>query len=118
MTMGAEGVGIGGIELPQPVDKATVAIRDANGLTMRTIELGALPEGLKSFGWDGRNNAGQPVAQGRYSFSVTAEQGGKSVTATSYELAPVTGVLRDKSGLMLEVGQLGNFGINEIRQIY
>jgi flagellar basal-body rod modification protein FlgD len=118
MTVGENGQAFGGIELPQTVDNATITIKDANGLTVRTLNLGVLPAGLQDFGWDGKNDAGSPVAAGRYSFSVTAEQGGKAVSATTLELAPVTGILRDKSGVRVELGQLGNFALSDIRQIY
>ena len=118
MSLAAGSAAFGGVELTQSVDKATVTITDGNGLAVRTLELGTLPSGLKNFAWDGKNDAGQPVVAGRYKFSVSAEQAGKSVSATTLELAPVNGVMRDKSGILLELGQMGSVSIDDVRQIF
>ncbi|GAB1394035.1 hypothetical protein MASR1M60_21990 [Rhodocyclaceae bacterium] len=118
MTLPENGQTMAGIELTQPVDNATVTIRDANGLLIRTINLGEQPKGLNEFVWDGKNNAGVQAAAGRYTFSLEAEQGGEEVKAKGLELASVTGIVRDSSGVQLELGQLGNFNMADIRQVY
>jgi flagellar basal-body rod modification protein FlgD len=109
---------VGGVDMPQAVDNATLTITDANGLVIRTIEMGALNEGLTDFVWDGKNNAGAQVAAGDYQFSVKATQDGKSITSTALELATVSGVLRDSTGIKLELGASGNVALGDIRQIY
>lgn len=118
MTLPQDGQSLGAVDFPQAVDKATVTIKDANGLVVRTLQLGDQEAGLSEFVWDGKNDAGEAVAAGRYSFSVSAEQGGKSISAKTLELAEVTGVLREATGIRLELGQLGNFNLADIRQIY
>jgi flagellar basal-body rod modification protein FlgD len=118
MTLPENGQTMAGIELAQPVDNAAVTIRDANGLLIRTLQLGDQPKGLNSFVWDGKNDAGVQAVAGRYTYSVSAAQGGKDVTAKGLELAPVTGILRDGGGIQLELGQLGNFNLADIRQVY
>jgi flagellar basal-body rod modification protein FlgD len=118
MSLPQDGQTVGGVELAQPVDSATLTIRDANGLVVRTLQMGAQPAGLTDFVWDGKSDGGAQAAAGRYSISVAAVQGSKAVTATTLELAPVTGVLRDSTGIRLELGQLGNFDMADIRQIY
>jgi len=118
LTLPENGQTMAGIELTQPADNATVTIRDANGLLIRTLNLGDQPKGLSPFVWDGKNDAGEQAVAGRYTFSVSAAQGGKDVTAKGLELAPVTGILRDGSGIQLELGQLGNFNLTDIRQVY
>lgn len=118
MTLADGGQAAGGVEFSQSVDSATVTIKDANGLVVRTLSLGTQPAGQTRIVWDGKNDAGVQAAAGRYSFSVAAELGGKAVTATALELAEVTGILRDKTGIRLELGQLGDFAMSDIRQIY
>lgn len=118
MSIAENGQTVAGVEFPQAVDAATISIKDANGAVVRTINLGEQNAGLIDFAWDGKNDAGVQAAAGKYSFSVSAEQGGKAVTATTYQLAQVTGILRDKSGMQIELGQLGNFSLTDIRQIY
>lgn len=118
MTLPQDGQSLGAVDFPQAVDNAAVTIKDANGLVVRTLQMGDQEAGLSEFVWDGKNDAGEAVAAGRYSFSVSAEQGGKVVSAKALELASVTGVLREATGIRLELGQLGNFNLADIRQIY
>ena len=118
MSLAENGQTVGGFELSQSVDSATLSVKDANGSVVRTISLGTQDAGLVDFAWDGKNDAGTPAAAGKYSFSISAEQGGKAVSATTYQLAQVTGILRDKSGMQIELGQLGNYNLADIRQIY
>lgn len=118
LTLTEGGQPVGGVEFPQAVDTATLTIHDANGTTVRTVVLGEQEAGLQDFVWDGKNDAGETVAAGKYNFSVSAKQGGKSITATTLEMAQVTGILRDSAGVKLELGQLGNFALADIRQIY
>ncbi|MDP6417977.1 MAG: C25 family cysteine peptidase [Candidatus Krumholzibacteria bacterium] len=46
--------------------EASVAIYDPSGRRVRLLEKGELPEGERSVIWDGRNDAGHPVASGLY----------------------------------------------------
>lgn len=118
MTLTEGNQAYGGVELPQGVDSATLTITNANGLVVRTVELGALDAGIHDFAWDGKNDAGEAVAAGNYNFSISAEQDGKTVKATPLQLGAVTGVLRDANGVKLELGDLGNYALNDVRQIY
>lgn len=118
LSLSSGGQAAAGIEVPQAVDNLTVTITDGNGGVVRTLSLGAQSAGLLTFGWDGKNDAGTPVAAGRYSFAVAADQNGKAVSGTKYELAPVTGILRDKNGVRIELGQLGDYAMSDIRQIF
>lgn len=112
------GMSAGAVDLPQSVDSATVTITDSNGLAIRTLPLGALDAGMSSFVWDGKSDSGEQAVAGNYKFSVSAVQGAKPVTADTLQLAEVTGVLRDKAEINLELGLLGNFKMADIRQIY
>ncbi len=118
ITLPQDGQSLGAVDFPQAVDNASITIKDANGLVVRTIPMGDQQAGLGEFVWDGKNDAGVQLVPGRYSFSVSAEQGGESVSAKTLELASVTGVLRESTGVRLELGQLGNFNLADIRQIY
>jgi len=44
---------------------------------VRNINLGSQPVGLVNWQWDGRNDAGNAVADGAYTFKVSATQAGK-----------------------------------------
>lgn len=112
------GVGLGGVELAGPADKVTVAVKDANGLTMRTLDLGDLPAGVRGFSWDGKTDNGQAVAaDGKYKITIEAKQGGKDVAATALTLGTVAGVSRSGQGFLLDVGGLGKFGMADVKEI-
>ena len=52
------------------LEDATLTIRDESGQIVRTLSLGALPEGEGSISWDGLDDNGNPVPDGTYNFSV------------------------------------------------
>lgn len=112
-----EGAAVGALELAGPADEVTVTIKDASGLVQRTLNLGALPAGVNGFAWDGKNDAGAPVADGSFSMSIAAEQGGKKVTATALALGMVSSITRGAQGMTVNVGSLGAFGLADIKEI-
>jgi flagellar basal-body rod modification protein FlgD len=63
-------------DLDQAVDELKVTVRDANGKTVRTIDLGAQPAGAKDFVWDGKSNDGTTLADGSYRIELTAKAKG------------------------------------------
>jgi hypothetical protein len=57
----------------------TVTIHDAAGRLVRTLARGALFEaGVRSLGWDGRDQAGSPVRSGVYFCRVASERGART----------------------------------------
>jgi flagellar basal-body rod modification protein FlgD len=112
-----EGAAVGAMELAGSADEVIVTIKDANGLVQRTLNLGALPAGVNGFAWDGKNDAGAPVADGRFSMSIAAEQGGKKVTADALALGMVSSITRGAQGMTVNVGSLGAFGLADIKEI-
>ena len=112
-----EGAAVGALELAGPADEVIVTVKDASGLVQRTLNLGALPAGVNGFAWDGKNDAGAPVADGSFSMSIAAEQGGKKVTATALALGMVSSITRGAQGMTVNVGSLGAFGLADIKEI-
>jgi hypothetical protein len=58
---------------------ADVAIYDMTGRVVRRLVAGSLPSGVRSVGWDGRDENGLPVGAGNYFVRLVA---GAGVTAT------------------------------------
>ena len=112
-----EGAAVGALELAGPADEVTVTIKDASGLVQRTLNLGALPAGVNGFAWDGKNDAGAPVADGSFSMSIAAEQGGKKLGANALALGMVSSITRGAQGMTVNVGSLGAFGLADIKEI-
>ena len=108
---------VAGVELAAPADAVNVEIMDANGLVVRTLRLGEQEAGTRAFAWDGKSDTGAQVVDGHYSMAIRATQGGDKVTATALAYGEVDSVVRDGQGLSVNVGKLGGFGMNDIKQI-
>lgn len=113
----AQGVAVGGMELSGSADAVSVAIKDANGLVLRTLNLGALGAGTHGFTWDGKTDNGTPAVDGNYSMSIAATQGGNKVTANALALGLVSSITRAAQGMTVNVGSLGAFTLADIKEI-
>lgn len=113
-----DGGAVAGVTLSGPADDVKVEIKDANGLVVRTLSLGAQEAGVHGFAWDGKSDSGAQAVDGRYTFAATAKQGGEPVTIDGLELGAVDSVSNGSQGITVSVGRLGMFGVNEIKQIF
>jgi len=116
LSLGEQG-GIGGFELGKPADEVSVTIKDSNGLVVRTLELGPQESGIHPFVWDGAANSGAQAAAGNYTYSISAKNGSETSTPMALAYGLVQAVTRNPTGLSVEVGTLGAFTMNDIRQI-
>lgn len=97
------------VTLSGPAAKVTVSIQDANGKTVRTLNLGARAAGVVSVNWDGKDDSGTTAAKGSYTAKVEAtDASGKAVSSTSDVTGTVTKVSFDKGypELLLDSGAL------------
>lgn len=113
-----KGAGIGGFELTEPADKVVVTIKDAAGIAVRNIDLGAQPLGVNTFVWDGLADSGTQAADGQYSFSVKAMRGENAVTASTLAFGKVNSAAPAKNGALLDIGELGFASMNDIKKIF
>lgn len=111
------GGAFGGVDLAEPADQVTIEIRDANGLLMQTLLLGGQEVGVVNFGWDGTTESGAQAADGSYSFTAKAVRGADKVGAERLNFGVVDGIVRGAQGTSINVGRLGSFGMNDIKQI-
>jgi flagellar basal-body rod modification protein FlgD len=112
-----EGKAVGGVELAEPADQVKVTVLDANGLALRTLNLGPQDAGTVSFRWDGKTDSGTQAVDGAYRIAVEALRGDAKVSATALELGVVSSVTRTSQGASLNLGTLGAFKLADIRQI-
>jgi flagellar basal-body rod modification protein FlgD len=112
-----DGLAAGGFELSEPADSVHVTIKDKDGRVVRTLDLKELDAGITVFEWDGKADDGTPAANGEYTISVEAVRGDAAVSATTLQVGVVSSVLRGIQGALLTVGGLGEFRLDEIRQI-
>ncbi|NMG02931.1 flagellar hook assembly protein FlgD [Azoarcus taiwanensis] len=112
-----EAGGVGGFVLDTPAQRVTLSIRDSAGIEVAKIELDDVEAGSHNYVWDGTSVSGERAASGLYTVSVTASEGDKNVAARTLEFGQVTGVMRGPRGADLQVGSLGIFQFNDIKQI-
>lgn len=108
---------VGGFDLPSDADRVNVSISDANGLEIANLDLGSASAGSSNFFWDGAAADGSTAAAGQYTISVKAYRGDTELKATPLEYGQVTAAIKGSVGTDLQVGDLGVFGYDEIKQI-
>lgn len=83
----------------------TVVIKDEDGNVVRTLRLGPQAAGHVEVGWDGLDDAGQPVPEGSYTFEVTAAgPGGEPVEVEPRGRGRVTGLTFERGYPELLIG--------------
>jgi flagellar basal-body rod modification protein FlgD len=85
--------------LPSTAQKTIITIRNAAGDIVRTLD-GETEAGKHSLTWDGKNDQGVQLEDGKYSITVTATGEGQT------EITPVTGIIGRVTGVTVEDGQL------------
>jgi flagellar basal-body rod modification protein FlgD len=81
------------LNLTQASAKTGATITDANGAVVATVDLGAQSAGAHGFTWNGKNSAGQQVADGTYNVTFAAQDSsGQAIAVDSSTSGTVTGV--------------------------
>ncbi len=109
----------GTVVVPSSVASATLKITDTDGKTVRTIDLGSQKAGNASFIWDGKNDAGETVPAGTYTFGATSTIDGQSVALITNLPATVNSVTISQTGgeLMLNLAGLGSVALSKVQTI-
>jgi len=113
----ADGTGKLAYAVKSAADDVTITIKDANGAVVRTIDAGPATADVHFLDWDGKGDSGQSLADGKYTFTVTATAGKASVDTTALTVAHVDGLLPGTSGGQLQLGALGTIGLSQIVEI-
>lgn len=106
-----------GIDLATSADDVKVTIKDASGRAIHSMDLGSQPAGMLALQWDGTTDSGAAAANGQYSFTVSATQGGQNVSANGLAFGQVASVANSGQGVVLNVPGLGPVNLADIRQI-
>jgi flagellar basal-body rod modification protein FlgD len=108
----------GAVELDGAASNVNVTISDQSGNVLKTLALGAQPQGTVSYDWDGTTNAGTAAGSGPFKVSVSAQNAGTTVTSRGLVWAPVEAVSMPSSGSpTLSVSGIGSVAISDVRQI-
>ena len=83
----------------------TIHIYDSQGFEVRKIYAGWQDAGEHSIGWDGRNDAGDPVGDGVHTFEIEAtDEEGFMVSYDAYLTGEATGVIYEGGMAYLMIG--------------
>ncbi|WP_210357528.1 flagellar hook assembly protein FlgD [Sphingomonas beigongshangi] len=88
----------GAVELDKDATQVTVSIADANGGTVRQLQLGATKAGSAEWSWDGKDEDGNAVTNGPFTVSVAAANANTDISSRSLVWAPVQSVSLPSSG--------------------
>ncbi|MFW6148131.1 MAG: flagellar hook assembly protein FlgD [Thermodesulfobacteriota bacterium] len=95
----------GSYSLDEAAD-VTISVYDSNGSEVRTLQQGALTAGNHDVVWDGRSETGERMADGVYTFDVSARnEEGNPVAAHTYTWGEVTGVTYEHLSPYLMIGE-------------
>ncbi len=94
----------------------TFEIVDASGRRVRQMTMDAVA-GPNPFHWDGRNDAGEAVAAGRYTIRATTGSGDTAQTLPVRVAARIDSVSIEPTGLVLNLAGLGSYSLSAIRRI-
>ncbi|AAV81985.1 flagellar hook assembly protein FlgD [Idiomarina loihiensis] len=113
------GAGVTGmIATPQSAQNVKINIKDSTGATVKTIEIGDMPQGTKEFEWDGKMANGDEAPAGNYSFSVNAQVGGKTEELPIQMHARVQSVSTGGDrGVVLNLKGLGGIKLSDVTEI-
>ncbi len=106
-----------GFDLSGSAADVQVKIMSASGSVVRTIDEGAMPSGTGKVVWDGKDDNGNTLPAGNYTYSVSAtDSQGNSVSSSTYLLGTVQGVKFDSSGpsLLVNGSQVAFSDVQEI----
>jgi flagellar basal-body rod modification protein FlgD len=83
----------------------TIGVYDSQGNQVRTLYQGTEDQGEHTVNWDGRDDAGNIVADGTYTFQINAQdENGLAVTSNTYVSGEVTGITYQNGTPYLMIG--------------
>ena len=106
-----------GVDIPSTADSVTVQVLDKSGNVVRNIDMKGQTAGVHDVAWDGTNDQGAAVADGDYTFKVTATAGGKDVTPIALVYGKVQAISGDSTGVLVDLGDGQTANVDDVRRI-
>lgn len=106
-----------GVDIPSTADSVVVTVLDKDGNVVRTIDMKGQTAGVKDIAWDGKNDAGTAVADGKYTFKVAAMADGNSVQPVALIYGVVQSISGNSQGVQLDLDNGNNANLDDIRRI-
>jgi flagellar basal-body rod modification protein FlgD len=117
--LGSTGGLSGSVELDQSASQVTVSVTNSAGQLVHQQQLGAQPEGISNFEWDGTNSTGAQQPAGNYSISAEVNNGTSVTAGSMFSVVDVESVTIGTAGqdLTLSVSGLGDISMSQVRRI-
>lgn len=103
------------VQLPGTAADVEIKIVDSTGKVIRTLDAGAMKEGVNAVTWDGKDDLGVAVPPGAYRFTVDASNDGTTVKATALTFSQVAAVKQGADGVTLELASGASIGLGDVR---
>ncbi len=109
----------GAVELPASASNVEIEITDASGQLVRRFEIGQQQAGMARFTWDGRDTAGDVVADGQYRVSARVQRGVQVESAPTLIESNIASVTLGRAGQGLTLNLAGGeqLSLAAVRQI-
>lgn len=102
----------GVVELPASTADLRIAVFDAGGQRVRTLDLGRQPAGDVAFTWDGRDDKGELLPDGDYTIEASAPYDGVSTALQTFLAARVESVAVGGNGQGVTLNVAGRGGVD------
>ncbi len=94
-------------ELESNASSVDITITDENGNVVRTIKAGSKSLGKHKINWDGKDDEGNPVPPGKYTFDIAGvDKNGAKVKAETFIKGTVTGISYENGYPELLIGDV------------
>ncbi len=99
------------------IQSGSVNITDAQGNTVKTFDLASNSAGVQSFQWDGTDNSGNRLPEGRYAITADYSDGDSGSYKTAYGVYPIESVRFDSGKALLKMGS-NYYPLDSVKEIY
>jgi flagellar basal-body rod modification protein FlgD len=115
----AGGTVSGAVSVSQTTSAVTLNISNSSGALVQQINLGAQPQGLANFSWNGTQGDGSQAPAGQYTLSAQVAGAAAGTAASTYVNGTVQSVTMGAgaTGLTLNVAGLGSVPFSSVQQI-
>ncbi|RYZ67234.1 MAG: flagellar hook assembly protein FlgD, partial [Proteobacteria bacterium] len=100
-----------------PIASATLEIRDASGMMVNQLDLGAMDQGTHPIKWDGKTSEGRQMTEGVFTYNIAARNSdGEAVPVNLSSKAKINGVdIKSKDGALFS--DFGKVTFDQIRSV-
>ena len=104
-------------DLASPAASTVITIKNEGGAVVRTITSGAKESGQNTVSWDGKNDAGDQLPDGNYTFDVTGTDiNGETIATTTYTKGVVDRVSFTAEGILLWIDDV-SFAMSTVTSV-